>query len=130
MTFYRLPVLRQESLPPARPRATEDLYESLMKRGQRIYAAWNTPMRPWPAPAQRIVDAHLGRLHQERDAKRLRRKRLKLPKLHDKPRIIPFKGHCFKRWLASARAWNAKRQGWREEDYRHRASGKSHPIFG
>lgn len=124
-TFSNFPAIRPQRSASAWPSS-----EEIMEHGRKAFAYWNQPMRPWPAPESVIMDRVGGRLLLERDKKRLKRHRLKLPRLQDKPRILPFKGECVKNWLLRFKAWRNKRSAFRQEDWLLRSSkGKSHPIF-
>lgn len=125
-TYSNFPAVRSPASASAWPS-----YEETMEAGRVLFARWNQPMRSWPASEDIVSDIHMGRLLLERDKQRLQRRRLKLPKLTDTPRILPFRGEILKRAWQRFVFWHSKRQAWKEQDVWLRSSRKnSHPIFG
>ena len=127
-TYSNFPAVRP--LPPQRA-MTDEMADSLMARGQRMYARFNTPMRAWPATEKVVTDLSMGRLlweqerqRQQRSARQSALRKIKSFKVSDRPRVPPFRGEFIKRAIQRFKLWHSKRQAIKDQDFWLRGTRK------
>lgn len=112
-------------------RNSDEVNNWLMKKGQKMFAAYSKPARPYPGTEKvvgRLID---GRIRFDAERQLLLESYvhgLQAREVTDTPRFLPFQGMFIKKAIQRFKAWRAKRARRKFEDWVNRAP-KPRSIF-